>query len=116
MKINSKKQLADILNLDEKELSDNGSKDFEEGISIPPTNGYSTSWSFKKHVSKEFSNKGKRGFAVTLIAEVSENPNKFLAGPGGLYDVEGISKYHLEKETVGLEPIRIKKIEWERID
>ncbi len=116
VKINSKKELADILNLDEKEIDDNGGKNFKEGVSIPVFNGFSTSWSFRKGVSKDFSNKGKRGFAVTLVAEVSENPNKFIAGPGGLYDVDGISKHHLEKETVGLEPIKIKRIEWERIE
>lgn len=76
-------------------------------------NGYSTSWSSVKGVTRDFSGAGKRGWAVTLLADTGDNPYRFLAGPGGLYDVEGLSRWHLERETVGLEPILVRRIEWQ---
>lgn len=113
------------LKLSRKELSNLiGKEDFDDedsikwNDSVESTNGHSSSWTYKKNVSKDFSGnygKAKQGFAVTLVAKTKDNPNRFLAGPGGLYDVEGLSRWHLEKETVGLEPIQIEKIEWERL-
>lgn len=110
----SRKELADLI--DQKEFDDKGSVKWDD--SVKSTNGHSSSWTYKKNVSKDFSGnygKAKQGFAVTLVAKVKDNPNRFLAGPGGLYDVDGLSRWHLEKETVGLEPIQIEKIEWEKL-
>lgn len=115
LKIIGAKKLADLLGMGEEELLTKSSKDYDPGVNIKSTNGWSTSWSSKKKITKDFSKKGERGFAVTLIADVVDNPYRFFAGPGGLYDVEGLSNYHLEKETMGIEPINIKKIEWESI-
>jgi len=99
----------------EDDLDDSGIIKLKDPITIQPDNGFSTSWTYKKAVSRDFSEAKKTGFAVTLYANAADNKNRFLAGPGGLYDVEGLSKYHLEKETVGLEPIKIAKIEWKKI-
>jgi hypothetical protein len=110
----SRKELADLL--DQEDFEDSGS--IKWGKPVKVYNGHSTSWTYKKTISKDFSGdygKAKNGFAVTLIAKVKSNPNRFLAGPGGLYDVDGLSRWHLEKETVGLEPIEIEKIEWEKL-
>lgn len=109
----NRKQLAKYLDIEPDQLDIINKLDFENRTSIPVIKGYSTSWTFKKQITKDFSNKkDSNSYAVTLIAETKDNPNKFIAGPGGLYDVEGISSFHLEKETVGLEPIKIKKVEW----
>lgn len=110
----NRKELQKLLNFDE--IKDSGTIKWEDSIKI--TNGYSSSWTYKKTISKDFSgdyDKAKQGFMVTLIAKVKDNPNRFLAGPGGLYNVDGLSRWHLEKESIGLEPIQIEKIEWEII-
>jgi hypothetical protein len=111
LKLNSKEKLEKFIGA--KNIEDSGSIYFNDSVKL--TNGYSTSWSRSKKITKDFSEKGKSGYAVTLIADLKDNENRFLAGPGGLYDVEGLSMYHLEKETVGLEPIIIRKIEWEKL-
>lgn len=111
MKLN-REQLSKLLG--EKDFDDKGSKELDKPVKS--TNGYSTSWTFKRKITEDFSGnygKAKRGFAITLVANVADNPNRFIAGPGGLYDVDGLSRWHLEKETIGLEPIKIGKIEWE---
>lgn len=110
----SRKDLARLIN--KEDFEDNGSLQWDDSVKVP--NGHSTSWTYRKIISKDFSGnygKAKQGFAVTLIAKVKDNPDRFLAGPGGLYDVDGLSRWHLEKETVGLEPIQIDKIEWEKL-
>lgn len=116
LKITNVKDLVKLIGLKELDINNKGSIEFND--SVKSENGYSSSWTFQKQISKDFSGnygKAKQGYMVTLIADVSDNKNRFLAGPGGLYDVEGLSKWHLEKETVGLEPITIKKIEWEKL-
>lgn len=115
IKLRGKEALSAFTGIDSRELSEAGSMSLDILKSIDVTNGYSTSWTSKKQISRDFSEKGERGYAVTLIAKVSDNEFKFLAGPGGLYDVEGLSSWHLEKETVGLEPINVSRIEWERL-
>lgn len=80
---------------------------------VPALNGFSSSWTAVKKITDDFAiGDHKSGYAITLIADVKDNPYRFLAGPGGLYNVQGLSMFHLERETVGLEPIVIKRIEW----
>lgn len=107
-------QLSNLINL--KTFEENGEVDFNQSIKVD--NGHSSSWTYKKDISRDFSTnygKAKSGFSVTLIANVSDNENRFIAGPGGLYNVDGLSRWHLEKETIGLEPIIINKIQWKKI-
>jgi hypothetical protein len=118
LKISDKQILLKILKIKNEDFKDEGSINFKSQLVIPPTNGHSTSWTFQKKITQDFSTnygKAKRGYIVTLIADVGDNEHRFLAGPGGLYDVEGLSMWHLEKETVGLEPIKIKRAEWKKI-
>lgn len=110
----SRKQLSNLIGLDD--FESNGSINFNKHIDT--VNGHSSSWTYKKNTSKDFSKnygKAKSGFSVTLVAKLDENKNKFIAGPGGLYNVTGLSRWHLEKESIGLEPIIIDKIQWEEI-
>jgi hypothetical protein len=116
LKISNKKQLSELIDLPMDDIKESGSIKFDK--TIPYDNGFSSSWTAKKKISEDFSGnygKAKRGYVVTLIANVADNPYKFIAGPGGLYDVEGLSKWHLEKETIGLEPITIATIEWKEL-
>jgi hypothetical protein len=115
IKLRSRAAVASLANVEEEEIAERGSVSAPGGVVIPSVNGHSTSWSSKKRITKDFSSKGKAGYSVTLIAEVGANPGRFLAGPGGLYDVDGMSRWHQEKETVGLEPITISRIEWSRL-
>lgn len=118
LKLKNKSELSKILGMSEKEIDEEGAKNFKEKTTIECKNGFSTSWTVKKSITSDYAEKdktgkeAKRGFGVILIADIKDNKNKFIAGPGGLYDVEGLSMYHLEKEVVGLEPINIKRIEW----
>ena len=116
LKLKNKQQLSELVGIPVKELEDSGTIKLDK--LIPYDNGFSSSWTAKKQITKDFTTnygKAKRGCGVVLIANVDDNPYKFVAGPGGLYDVEGLSKWHLEKETIGLEPIIISSVEWEII-
>ncbi len=115
IKLRGREHVINLLGGDVEELPDTGRKEFPEGIVVPSVNGHSTSWTARKHITKDFSEKGKAGWSVTLVASVGANAGKFLAGPGGLYNVQGMSRWHLEKETVGLEPIRILRVEWSKL-
>jgi hypothetical protein len=102
--------LAKLLKLPEAEVSARGSL---RGKFIVAIKGeHSTAWSAKKRVAFEFAREEKKGWAVVLTAEVKPNRLRFQTGPGGLYDVEGVSYYHLERETMGIEPITVSRIEW----
>jgi hypothetical protein len=116
LKIRSKQQLSELINVPIKDIEDSGSIKFDKPV--PHDKGFSTSWTFQKKITKDFSTnygKAKSGFSTILVANVTDNPYKFIAGPGGLYDVDGLSRWHLEKETIGLEPITVASIEWEII-
>lgn len=111
IKLSSLAQLQRFLGVDE-EPEEAGSIDYEAGVTFTPEGRFSTSWSALKNRTREFSGAGKRGYAVTLVARVAANPHRFLAGPGGLYQVRGLSRHHLEKESVGLEPVQVTRVEW----
>src|SRR5580704_14347495 len=104
-----------FLGIDPNELLEQGSLNLDPPKTFDVLNGHSTSWSARKYITQDFSERGERGWTVTLHAKTALNPYKFLAGPGGLYDVVGLSKYHLEKETVGLEPILVSRVEWAKL-
>lgn len=116
LKITNLEALTLLLGQPKEEIADSGKMDLNK--SIENDNGFSTSWTAKKKITSDFSGnygKAKKGYLITLVADVADNEHRFLAGPGGLYDVDGLSYWHLEKETVGLEPIIIKRIEWEKL-
>lgn len=116
--VRGKQHMVDLLGIDVNDLTDDGKMDVKTCVDVK--NGHSTSWSAKKAVARDFSNKYNKavwGYSVVLIADVKDkkNADRFVAGPGGLYDVDGISRFHNEKETLGIEPITISRIEWVKI-
>lgn len=115
IKLRGKEDVINLIGINQGDFKERGYIEFEQGKYIQTFNGSSTSWSSKKKVTSDFSRRGKAGYSVTIIAGVEENKDRFLAGPGGLYNVRGLSQWHMERETVGLEPIKIKRIEWNRI-
>jgi hypothetical protein len=109
--LKTREELAKILGTPAAEIQSKGSK--AGHFKAPPEKGWSTSWSPKKAVAWEFARTGqRRGWAVVLTASVPLNRLRFQAGPGGLYDVDGISYFHRERETLGLEPIQVRRVEW----
>jgi hypothetical protein len=116
LKINYKEKLSNLLKLDQSLIKDKGSVIVD--APVKNDNGFSTSWTTVKKITSDFYtdyNKAKRGFGVILIANVEENKNNLLSGPGGLYNIDGLSRWHLEKETVGIEPVIVHKIEWDKL-
>lgn len=112
--VRSKEDLAALLGVSTESIEEKGAVELQ--MAIPPKNGFSTSWSAKKFRTEEFSGGDRsRGYAVTLLADVEANPHSWLAGPGGLYDVDGLSRWHLERETIGLEPIVVRKAEYTKL-
>lgn len=115
IRLASREDVAEFVGVDEDEIGDVGSSDVHRSVTVD--DGFSTSWSAKKKIARDdFAKRGKRGWAVTLTIDVKKNKRRLLAGPGGLYDVRGMSRYHLEKETVALEPVIVRRIEWQKYD
>lgn len=97
-----------------KELpKNNGSA--EVNYRYTPKSQGASSWTTSKTVANDFS-MGKSDYAVIFHARVEDNPNMFVTGPGGLYNIDGFETYETEKEAIGLGTIRIFKVEWHKND
>jgi hypothetical protein len=113
--LEKKEELAKILREQADKIPDQGSKEGTFTAPPPTEKGYSTSWAPLKYVAFDFAREygaSRSGWAVVLTAEVVPNRLRFQAGPGGLYDVDGISYFHKERETLGIEPISVFRVEW----
>lgn len=75
--------------------------------------GGSSSWTANKKVAKKFSKDNLGDVSIIIYASVNDNPNRFVAGPGGLYKLSAFSEFVGEKESMGLGDIKVCKIEWE---
>ena len=75
-----------------------------------------SSWSLDLKTANDFSKvppyEKIRIYSVVLTANVSDNPNKFITGPDGLYQVSGLRVFSHEKESIGLGNIEICKMVW----
>lgn len=75
--------------------------------------GGASSWTTSKSVAAGFHEVGSK-IDIIMYASVADNPGKFLSAAGGLYSTKFISgRFKKEKESLGLGPIKIFKIEWE---
>lgn len=84
-----------------------------------------SSWTSEQWVAKNFARRGTSPaydntpgvpFAVLLHARVGDNPNTFVAGPGGLYGIKAVSTaYGNEEETIALGPVRLFAVEWQNM-
>jgi len=103
--------LAKALKIKPGKLSKKGS--ISKSFTFTPRKGESSSWTTSKRSAENFANQAQRGeVAIVLYAEVERNPNRFVAGPGGLYKVKGPDYYSNEKEAVGLGNIKVSKVTW----
>jgi hypothetical protein len=88
----------------------------EKSFTFTPKQGESSSWTTSKSTASNFADDVSRDrpFSVIIYAEIDRNPNRFVAGPGGLYKIKGPSNYSDEKEAVALGNIKVSKITWEK--
>lgn len=97
------------------ELGANGS--LAKSFTFTPNRGGS-SWTSDKKIARDFGHNNAGSdfgtYVVILHAEVDKNPNRFITGPGGLYNVDGFDAHTHEKESIGLGPIKVSKITWEK--
>lgn len=82
-----------------------------------------SSWTVEFEIAKEFASKGnlshfsnpdKKYYSLIFVANVRENPNKFITGPGGFYKVRNLNEFEeTEKEVIALGPIVVHKVYWD---
>lgn len=106
--------LKDCLEESENIVEESGEK---EVFYISGKSNTMCSWTTNKDIATKFSNAnhhrgGNYPYAVIMTASVSDNPTKFVSGPGGLYKLMGIAAYANEKEVIGLGSIDVHKINW----
>ena len=70
-----------------------------------------SSWSVSTKTATNFKGEDDE-YNIVMQASNARNPNKFVAGPDGLYDVPGLDDYGSEKESIGLGPIKVSKVYW----
>lgn len=77
-----------------------------------------SSWTQDKNTAEYFSTyqsamQPDTHYKIVLYAKVVDNPNMFVVGENGLYDVEYLGDNSDEHEVIGLGSIKVFKIEWE---
>lgn len=87
---------------------------------IPRDNYAGSSWSTSKQYAKFWAENQRAeneidvDNIVVLIANVSDNKQKFVIGKNGLYKLEVPSEYSNQDEAVGLGTIKVSGIEWKQ--
>ena len=110
--MNSEK-LSEILGVEADEIPQSGSKVINRRMTSLKGEG-SSAWSMNLKSAIDFSDTGgSRQYAIVLVARLDENPDSFLEGPGGFYNVPAYKSYAHEKESIALGPIRVYKIYWQ---
>lgn len=94
-----------------------------KNFTFKPKRGAATSWSHSKTIARDFAGSLDKNYykqhnrcGLLLHARVEDNPNKFIAGVGGLYKLDSPNEYSQEKETIGLGPIKVFEIQYVRFD
>lgn len=72
----------------------------------------SSSWSSSMSTGFGFADDNPRDVKVLLEASVVKNKHHFVSGPDGLYDVHGLSDHSDERESIGLNDIKVSKVTW----
>jgi len=93
----------------------------EKRFLFRPKHGSASSWTNSSKVAWNFTSNsylssGKEGqVSVVLVAKVSDNPNKFVEGPNGLYKLAVAYDVKSEQESIGFGTIKVSEIQW-RLD
>ena len=72
-----------------------------------------TSWTINAEKAKNFTS--SETYRLIMVASTTRNEQKFVLGPGGLYDVEGLDTFTDEEEAIGLGEIKVSKIFWQKM-
>jgi hypothetical protein len=71
-----------------------------------------SSWSTSESFAQNWALDICHDVAITLIANVSDNKQKFAIGENGLYKLRDPAFYKNQQEAVGLGTIKVSEIEW----
>lgn len=96
----------------QEDLKNKGS--MEKSFTFTPNRGGS-SWTSDSNVAKKFSSDYEGDYRVILYADVDKNPKRFISGPSGLYNIQGLDIHDHEDESIGLGPIKVSKVSWTKI-
>ena len=109
--------MYEALKLDEI-TKDNFSGIKEANFTFTPNKGIgATSWTTSIADAGSFSGDNvshDKPWRIIMIANVNENPKKFIVGEGGLYNVSGFDVHAEENEVIGLGEIKVQKLIWGR--
>jgi len=78
------------------------------------------SWATKEAAAMEFFKSSasdveeldKEMYTLLLTARVDDNPDTFVSGPGGLYNLRTVAKYKHESEALALGPVKVTHVRW----
>ena len=107
----SEKYLRKILKLKEDEKIPNTGSKAASFTYTPRGDRGASSWSVDTGTAANFKSEDYM-HRIVMQASRARNPNKFVEGPGGLYDVPGFDTYKDEDESIGLGDIKVSKIYW----
>lgn len=99
----------------ERGLEDSGSKVIKRKIRPNPRGEWSSSWTTDIKVAYDFAEHSPESpFSVILIAKLDDNPNVFMEGPDGFYNVKELDYHSREKEAIALGQVRLHKLYWRK--
>jgi hypothetical protein len=84
---------------------------------VPLKDRGGSSWSTSKEFAfswAEDQTNEEENVAIVLIANVEDNKHKFVIGEDGLYKLEGPASFENQSEAVGLDIIKVTRIEWSK--
>ena len=87
-------------------------------IKLEPNRGAGSSWTDSKKIARTFADEhadmSGLDYKVIISASRDDNPNQFIAGPDGFYNLQTIHSMRKERESIGIGTIIISHVEWER--
>lgn len=73
----------------------------------------SSSWTSIPDSARVFTRRTPKGkYSVIVVANVADNPGRFIEGRNGFYKLRELSDLEIEQESIGLGRIRVHKIHW----
>lgn len=110
----STKWLKSITGLSDRDITDPMIDSWEGEFDFTPKRQGSSSWTDDIKTATSFARWGSAEAPLTIIiyADSDDNQKKFISCENGLYKLDKISKFSIEKEIIGLGTIKCFKVEW----
>lgn len=84
-------------------------------MTYTPLYGSTSGWSTDIDAAREFSGgTPKRIYSCLIVADLTDNPNTFISGPGGFYDIDATTSYQHELESIALGPVKVFRLYWQK--